>query len=203
MGSAPDGCCAASHSTTGPHGAGAVHPINPILLPRLTRRDRMVAKLKAVKEELRRRRHQPIPVQGARLAQVVSGFFNYHAVPTNARALSAFRDRVVELWRRSLRRRSQRDFTTWERMGSSPATGCPGHAFCILGRVNASPSNTRGGSRVPELGPLGSVRGRSAMSVPTAIRLLACQLPSGPKSPVVRCRAELSGLGNPWIFIKY
>ena len=129
------------------------------LLLRLTRRDRMVAKLKAVKEELRRRRHQPIPVQGARLAQVVSGFFNYHAVPTNARALSAFRDRVVELWRRSLRRRSQRDFTTWERMGSSPATGCPGHAFCILGRVNASPSNTRGGSRVPELGPLGSVRG--------------------------------------------
>ncbi len=59
------------------------------LLLRLTRRDRMVAKLKAVKEELRRRRHQPIPVQGAWLAQVVSGFFNYHAVPTNARALSA------------------------------------------------------------------------------------------------------------------
>ena len=50
------------------------------------------------------------------LAQVVSGFFNYHAVPTNARALSAFRDRVTELWRRSLRRRSQRDFTTWKRM---------------------------------------------------------------------------------------
>lgn len=86
------------------------------LLLRLTRRDRMVTKLKAVKEELRRRRHQPIPVQGAWLAQVVSGFFNYYAVPTNTRALSAFRDRVVELWRRSLRRRSQRDFTTWERM---------------------------------------------------------------------------------------
>ena len=86
------------------------------LLLRLTRRDRMVTKLKAVKEELRRRRHQPIPVQGAWLAQVVGGFFNYHAVPTNTRALSAFRDRMVELWRRSLRRRSQRDFTTWERM---------------------------------------------------------------------------------------
>jgi len=86
------------------------------LLLRLMRRDRMVAKLKAVKEELRRRRHQPIPVQGAWLAQVVSGFFNYYAVPINTRALSAFRDRVVELWRRSLRRRSQRDLTTWERM---------------------------------------------------------------------------------------
>ena len=87
-----------------------------LMLLRLTRRDRMVAKLKAVKEELRRRRHQPIPVQGAWLAQVVSGFFNYHAMPTNARALSAFRDSVVEHWRRSLRRRNQRDFTTWERM---------------------------------------------------------------------------------------
>lgn len=95
------------------------------LLLRLTRRDRMVTKLKAVKEELRRRRHQPIPVQGAWLAQVVSGFFNYHAVPTNARALSAFRDRVVELWRRSLRRRSQRDFTTWERMKTLAADWLP------------------------------------------------------------------------------
>jgi len=85
------------------------------LLLRLTRCDRMVAKLKVTKEELRRRTHQPIPVQGAWLAQVVSGFFNYHVVPTNARALSAFRDRMVELWRRSLRRRSQRDFTTWGR----------------------------------------------------------------------------------------
>ena len=46
------------------------------LLLRLTRRDRMVAKLKAVKEELQRRRHQPIPVQGAWLARVVSGFSN-------------------------------------------------------------------------------------------------------------------------------
>ena len=82
------------------------------LLLRLTRRDRIGAKLKAVKQELRRRRHQPIPVQGAWLAQVVSGFFDHHAVPTNARALSAFRDRVVELWRRSLRRRSRPNFTT-------------------------------------------------------------------------------------------
>src|SRR3954471_21816970 len=32
------------------------------------------------------------------------------------------------------------------------------------------PSDTQGGSRVPELGPLGSVRGRSVMSVPTAIK---------------------------------
>jgi RNA-directed DNA polymerase len=86
------------------------------LLMRKTRRDRMRAKLGEIKEEMRRRRHQPIPKQGGWLAQVVTGFFNYHAVPTNYRSLCAFRDHVVDLWRRSLRRRSQRDKTKWERI---------------------------------------------------------------------------------------
>jgi RNA-directed DNA polymerase len=49
-------------------------------------------------------------------ARVVQGWFNYHAVPTNFRVLSAFRFNVVDLWRRSLRRRSQKDVTTWERI---------------------------------------------------------------------------------------
>ena len=55
------------------------------LLKRKTRRDRMRAKLQEIKEELRRRMHQPIPEQGRWLKQVVSGFFAYHAVPTNSR----------------------------------------------------------------------------------------------------------------------
>src|SRR3954464_9268827 len=37
--------------------------------------------------------------------------------------------------------------------------GSPDRTSFILGRVNVSPSDTQGGSRVPELGPLGSVRG--------------------------------------------
>jgi group II intron reverse transcriptase/maturase len=85
------------------------------LLKRKTRRDRMRAKLRAIKQELRRRMHQPIPVQGKWLGLVVSGYFNYHAVPTNSRALHAFRHFVAELWQRSLRRRSQKDGMTWER----------------------------------------------------------------------------------------
>ena len=85
------------------------------LLCRKTRRDRMRAKLREIKEELRRRLHQPIPEQGHWLRQVVSGFFNYHAVPTNGRALVAFRSRVETLWHHSLQRRSQRDKTTWLR----------------------------------------------------------------------------------------
>jgi group II intron reverse transcriptase/maturase len=86
------------------------------LLCRKSRRDRVQAKLKEVKEELRQRRHQPIPEQGKWLRQVVGGFFAYHAVPTNSHALAAFRHHVADLWRRSLRQRSQKDRTTWERM---------------------------------------------------------------------------------------
>src|ERR1700757_757082 len=52
-------------------------------LCRKTRGDRMQAKSKEIKEELRRRRPQTIPQQGAWLRQVVAGFLAYHAVPTN------------------------------------------------------------------------------------------------------------------------
>ena len=81
---------------------------------RKSRSDRMRAKLQAVKQELRRRMHQPVSEQGKWLRQVVTGYFNYHAVPTNSRALAALRYHVTELWRRTLRRRSQSDGVTWE-----------------------------------------------------------------------------------------
>ena len=82
---------------------------------RKSRRDRMRAKLQEIREELRWRRHDPIPEQGRWLQQVVRGFFNYHAVPTNMKALVMFRYRVTELWWQALRKRSHRDNTAWER----------------------------------------------------------------------------------------
>jgi group II intron reverse transcriptase/maturase len=85
-------------------------------LKRKTRRDRMRAKLKAIKEELRRRMHEPIPEQGRWLGQVVRGYFAYHAVPTNFKSLTVFRDDVMVLWLRILRKRSQKDRTSWERI---------------------------------------------------------------------------------------
>ena len=85
-------------------------------LQRKTRCDRLQAKLTEIKAELRRRMHQPIPDQGHWLRQVVTGHFAYYAVPTNGRALSAFRHYLTDLWRRSLRRRSQKDGFTWDRM---------------------------------------------------------------------------------------
>ena len=86
------------------------------LLKRKTRRDRLRAKLKEVKTELLRRMHRPIPEQGRWLRQVVTGYFAYHAVTTNGAALGAFRQQVLRLWWRSLRRRSQSDLTTWKRI---------------------------------------------------------------------------------------
>jgi len=85
-------------------------------LQRKTRGDRIRAKLQEIKEQLRQRRHDPIPEQGRWLKQVVTGFFAYHAVPTNAKALGAFRHYVTDRWRRTLRRRSQKDGMTWRRL---------------------------------------------------------------------------------------
>jgi len=86
------------------------------LLKRKSRRDRVRARLRAIKEGLRRRMHETVAQQGEWLGQVVRGFFAYHAVPANFAALSAFRHHVADLWRRTLRRRSQTDRTTWDRM---------------------------------------------------------------------------------------
>lgn len=94
-------------------------------LQRKTRGDRMRAKLREIKAALRMRMHEPIPEQGRWLKQVVRGFFAYHAVPTNFRAIGAFRHHVTELWRRTLRRRSQKDGMTWERIKKIADTWLP------------------------------------------------------------------------------
>jgi RNA-directed DNA polymerase len=94
-------------------------------LQRKTRRDRMRAKLQEIKEQLRSRMHEAIPEQGRWLKAVVTGFFAYHAVPTNARALNAFRHYVGDLWRRTLRRRSQKTHLTWDRMTKLVADWLP------------------------------------------------------------------------------
>jgi RNA-directed DNA polymerase len=86
------------------------------LIKRKSRQDRMRTKLQAIKQELRRRTHQPIPRQAKWLAQVIRGYFNYHAVPTNRRALASFRDEIVRAWWRRLNRRGQRRPLVWERM---------------------------------------------------------------------------------------
>jgi group II intron reverse transcriptase/maturase len=95
------------------------------MLLRHTRSDRLRNKLREIKDELRRRLHESIPEQGKWLKQVMQGYFAYHAVPTNFRALKAFRHYVGDLWRRGLNRRSQRGRVTLWRMRDIADTYLP------------------------------------------------------------------------------
>ena len=84
-------------------------------LKRVTSKKKMRAKLRAVKTEMRRRMHHPIPEQGRWLASVLRGHYHYYAVPDNSEALRGFQRRVIRHWRRALARRSQKGRITWER----------------------------------------------------------------------------------------
>jgi RNA-directed DNA polymerase len=92
---------------------------------RVTSKKRMRAKLSAVKAELMRRRHLPVPEQGQWLASVVRGHLNYYAVPRNSDAIIAFRTQATRHWCRALRRRSQRSCLDWERMNRLAARWLP------------------------------------------------------------------------------
>jgi hypothetical protein len=85
-------------------------------LRRITIRKRMQAKLREVNNQLKRRRHQPIPKQGKWLRSVVTGHLAYYAVPGNTDAVAAFRTQVSRHWFKALRRRSQRTRLNWNRM---------------------------------------------------------------------------------------
>ncbi len=87
------------------------------LLWRKSRRDRMRAKLQAIEVELHRKMHETLGAQGRWLRSVMSGYFQYHAVPNNSASLDAFRYHVLLLWHRTLRRRSQKDRTTLAKLG--------------------------------------------------------------------------------------
>lgn len=92
---------------------------------RRTMRERLRAKLREVKAELRVRLHKPIGEVGKWLRSVVSGHNRYYGVAGNSRALSRFRYWVGWLWRRSLGRRSQKARVLWERMARLIARWLP------------------------------------------------------------------------------
>ena len=99
------------------HICGKTRKSRRFKLKRITDSKRVRTKLLAIKREMVRRMHQPIPEQGRWLARVLQGHYNYYAVPDNIEALRAFRDGVTRHWLRTLRRRSQKSRLTWQRMG--------------------------------------------------------------------------------------
>jgi len=83
---------------------------------RKTIRKPMRAKLREIKQQLRERRHDPVPQTGQWLKSIVQGHFNYYAVPGNLDSLGVFRDRILGQWGHSLRRRSQQRPISWGRI---------------------------------------------------------------------------------------
>ena len=83
---------------------------------RTTAKKRLVAKLRAIKAELVRRKHEPSAQVGEWLKKVVQGYYQYHAVPGNMSQLGIFRHRLCRFWRAVLNRRSQRAEMNWQRL---------------------------------------------------------------------------------------
>jgi RNA-directed DNA polymerase len=117
-------------------------------LRRITISKRMRTKLKAVKDQLMRRRHQPIPEQGKWLASVVRGHLAYYAVPGNFRAVHAFRHQISRYWFKALQRRSQRTRLNWVRMNRLIARWLPPVRIMHPYPAVRFAANTRGRSPV-------------------------------------------------------
>ena len=83
------------------------------VVKRKTQATRMVRKLKAVRQDLLHRMHAPVREQHRWLGQVLRGHYRYYGVIFNYRALRVFKDCVVRLWRKVLRKRSQKGRVSW------------------------------------------------------------------------------------------
>jgi group II intron reverse transcriptase/maturase len=129
------------------------------LLKRKTRRDRMRAKLKGVKEGLRRQMHGTFASQGQWLHRVYRGYCAYHAVPTNLARLRAFRHHISCVGGGCYDGEARKIEQVGRPWPVLLIVGCRPRAIFIPGPTAAFSSNTQGGSRVRESRPLGSVRG--------------------------------------------
>jgi len=114
---------------------------------RQTMRQRQQAKLRALKEELRRRMHMPVGKQGAYLRAVLTGHFRYYGVPMNSPALSSFQAAVGRLWWRVLRRRSQKHLP-WRRLRRHIQRWFPPVCICHPYPLERFGVLTQGGSRM-------------------------------------------------------
>jgi RNA-directed DNA polymerase len=94
-------------------------------LKRRSSRKRLTAKMREIRDHLKRHRHDPIRVTGAWLRAVVQGYFNYHAVPHNLGRLWRFWKAIARAWHRTLCRRSQTGHVPWARMKRLARTWLP------------------------------------------------------------------------------
>jgi group II intron reverse transcriptase/maturase len=83
---------------------------------RKTSRKKFQAKLAELKEQISRKAHADLVETGNWLRSVFRGWCQYYAVPGNYPRLQQFRDALMDIWLRTLRRRSQRGRRlTWDK----------------------------------------------------------------------------------------
>ena len=99
------------------HKCGKDRKTGYFVVKRHTVKKRMRAKLQAIKEELRRRMHEPLAQTGEWLQTVIKGYYQYHGVPGNLAPLGVFEERLKRLWRHVIIRRSQKSRHNWTRLG--------------------------------------------------------------------------------------
>jgi RNA-directed DNA polymerase len=133
---------------------------NRYVIRRRTSKKKRRAKLASLREDLRRRRHEPIGEQHRWLTQVLQGHYQYYSVPYNLYTLRAFRRQVESAWHRQLQRRSQR--ARWraeDRARFSKRHPLPWPKLLRTFPTDPLRPSTKGGSPVRENRPPGSVRG--------------------------------------------
>ena len=72
----------------------------------------------AMKDRLRRMRHEPVETQARAINQMLRGHFNYYGLAGNGQKLQDFWDFTRNEWKHSLSKRSQTGRLTWEDLKS-------------------------------------------------------------------------------------
>jgi group II intron reverse transcriptase/maturase len=80
-----------------------------------TNRQRMIAKLRVLRQEMKDRKHWSVTEQQQWLSAVLRGYYAYFGITGNARDIARFYTQVVKWWRWVLRRRGQRPKLPWTR----------------------------------------------------------------------------------------
>ena len=138
------------------------------VIGRKTIKKRMLRTLEAVKMELRKRMHDPIAKTGTWVNQMLNGHLNYFAVSGNDKSLWWFCNEVRWRWLKSLKRRSQKAYSTGSGSSRSPPASSRRSAYDTHCPVTASTPKSEGRARCVSSARRDLCGGRGAILVPTA-----------------------------------
>jgi len=88
------------------------------VVKRKTAPNRLGRSLRRIRAWCRKHLHDKVPVQHARLSQMLHGHYCYFGITGNSRSLDRFRWEVARIWQQWLNRRSQRRSMPWPRFNA-------------------------------------------------------------------------------------